>query len=219
MRLMSSPRQRASAIGEVTRDRDLVRVHWPVALRPAFDALIAIDDVMGEVVAGASQPALGAIKLAWWRAALERLDEAPPPGEPRLQAVAAELLTRGISGAELARIEDGWAALLDEGIDWQRVAIRGERLFALAARLLGADHAGIAEAGRAFALGDVARRGVTPPIDVMAVARQRMRLLRFPRKLRPLTLLSRLALRDPREPEATPGRAFALLRHRLTGRI
>ncbi|WP_309611604.1 hypothetical protein [Sphingomonas sp.] len=141
------------------RDRDLVRLYWPVALRPAFDALFGIDEAMAEVVAGASQPALGAIKLTWWREVLVRLDHAPPPAEPRLQAVAAELRPRGISGAELAGTEDGWAALLDEEIDWERVATRGERLFALAGRLLGADDAGLADAGRAFALGDAARRG------------------------------------------------------------
>ena len=201
------------------RDRDLVRVHWPVELRPAYDALFDIDEVMGAVVAGASQPALGAIKLAWWRAALERLDEAPPPGEPRLQAVARELLTRGISGAELAGIEEGWAALLDEDIDWERVAMRGERLFALGARLLGVDNAGLDEAGRAFALGDAARRGAAVPTDLTAQARQRLRSLRFLGKLRPLTALTRLALRNPREPDATPGRALAILRHRITGRI
>ena len=201
------------------RDRDLVRLHWPVAVRPAFDALLAIDDVMGEVVAGASQPTLGAIKLAWWRAALERLDEAPPPGEPRLQAVVAKLFTYGISGAELAGIEDGWAALLDEHIDWERVATRGERFFARGAQLLGHNHAGLAEAGRAFGLGDAARRGVAVPAAALTQARQRLGPARFPRMLRPLTALTCLALRDPREPEATPGRAFALLRHRLTGRI
>ena len=201
------------------RDRDLVRVYWPVALRPAYDALFEVDDVMRAVVAGASQPALGAIKLAWWRAALERLDQGPPPGEPRLQAVARELLTHRISGADVAGIEDGWAALLDEEIDWERVATRGERLFALAGRLLGADDAGLAGAGRACALGDAARHGTAVPTDLMALARQRLQSVRFPRKLRPLTALTRLALRDPREPEATPARAFALLRHRLTGRV
>ena len=75
------------------RDRDLVRLYWPVELRPAFDALFAIDDAMAEVVASSSQPALGAIRLAWWREALERLDNGPPPAEPRLQAASSRSLT------------------------------------------------------------------------------------------------------------------------------
>ena len=32
------------------KDRDLVRLYWPVALRPAFDALFGIDDALGDVV-------------------------------------------------------------------------------------------------------------------------------------------------------------------------
>src|SRR5215218_8523335 len=106
-------------------DRDLVRLYWPVELRPAFNALFGIDDAMAEVVASSSQPALGAIRLAWWREALERLDTNAPPPEPRLRAAAAELLSRGIRGADLAGLEDGWAALLDEHPDIERIGRRG----------------------------------------------------------------------------------------------
>ena len=86
-----------------------------------------------------TQPALGAIRLAWWREALERVDGGSPPPEPRLQAVASELLPRGISGQDLAALEDGWAALLDDEPDSERIAARGTKLFVIGARLLGAD--------------------------------------------------------------------------------
>ena len=198
-------------------DRDLVRLYWPVALRPAFDALFAIDDALGQVVASASQPALGAIRLAWWRDALERLDTSPPPPEPRLQAVARELLPR-VSGGDLARISEGWAALFEETRNVDAIGARGSALFAVGAKLLGADHPGLDPAGRWFALADVARRGLAPilPVEITPVC--------FPRALRPLTGLARLAVRDLRrgeayEPEATPGRAAALLAHRSSGRI
>jgi len=196
----------------------LVRLYWPVALRPAFDALFGIDDALGEVVASSTQPALGAIRLAWWRDALERLDTSVAPPEPRLQAVAAELLTRGVSGAELARIAEGWAALFDEVRDPAAIGARGEALFAVGATLLGSDDPQLARAGRYFAISDVARRGLAPVLDV-EIAR-----LRFKPALRPLTALARLAVRDlrhgePFEPEATPGRAFALLAHRWMGTI
>lgn len=200
------------------RDRDLVRLYWPVELRPAFDALFAIDDTLGEIVASATQPALGAIRLAWWREALVRLDTAPPPPEPRLQAVAEHLLPRGISGAMLGGIEDGWATLLDEEPEADRVAARGERLFTIGAALLGGDDVMLADAGRLFALNDVARRGL---LETHAIPPDRHR---FARRLRPLTALAKLAARDarqgwPPEPEATPGRAAALLLHRLFGTI
>ena len=216
-----SRRPRRSCIADELRDRDLVRLYWSVELRPAFDALFAIDDALAEIVSSASQPALGAIKLAWWREALVRLDSAAPPPEPRLQAVAEHLIPRGVSGAELAGLEDGWATLLDEAPDMRRVAVRGGRLFAIAARLLGSDHDELAAAGRLFGGVDAARRGYFELVrGAPAIGRTPC-----PRALRPLTALAALAVRDvrrggpPFEPEATPGRAWALLKHRMTGTI
>ena len=217
---MWSRRPRRSPIADVT-DRDLVRLYWPAELRPAFDALFAIDDALAEVVTSSTQPALGAIRLAWWREALERLDASPAPPEPRLQAVARVLLPRGISGRDLAGLEDGWATLLDEASDTGRIGQRGERLFSIAARLVGANDNQLVPAGRLFAHAQLNRRRLGP----IHHAAEAMRMLaghRFPRRLRPLTALARLAARDFKqapiiEPEATPGRAAALLSHRLLG--
>jgi phytoene synthase len=200
------------------RDRDLIRLYWPVELRPAFDALFAIDDALAEVVATSTQPALGAIRLAWWRDALERLDTLPPPPEPRLKAAATHLLARGVTGAQLARLAESWAALFDEVRDAEAIGERGETLFAIGATLLGDNDARLAQAGRSFALADVARRGLAPLLVAKATP------ARFRRALRPLTAFARLAARDlahgePFEAEATPGRALALLTHRWTGRI
>lgn len=204
-------------------DRDLVRLHWPVELRPAFDALFGIDDAFAEVVTSSTQPALGAIRLAWWREALERLDSNPPPPEPRLQSVAAELLTRGVTGADLAGLEEGWATLLEEEPDIEMIASRGARLFSLAAKLLGGSDPRLEQAGRLFAFEQVSRRGLMAPY----FPAEEMHLLAghsFPRRLRPLTAFARLAARDVKqapaiEPDATPGRAAALLSHRLFGRV
>lgn len=209
-------------MGTGQRDLDLVRLYWPNELRPAFDALFAIDAALTEVVMTSTQPALGAIRLAWWREALERLDSAPPPAEPRLQAAAAELLPRGVTGRALAALEDGYAACLDEQIDAERVEAGGMALFAAAAQLLGADDIKLADAGRFHAAARAARCGLmTIPDDVTTSS---LAGYRFPRALRPLTGLARLAARDVShapalEPEATPGRAFALLRHRLFGTV
>jgi phytoene synthase len=203
------------------RDRDLVRLYWPVELRPAFDALFAIDDALGEVVVSSTQPALGAIRLAWWREALERLDTSPPPPEPRLKSAALHLLPIGIKGAVLAELEAGWATLLSEWPDQSLVSKRGADLFGMAANILGADTAGTAEAGALFANIDVARRGIS---DARSWADE-LGGRRFPAKVRPLTMLAALAARDlvrsgeGWEREATPGRALTLLRHRITGTI
>jgi phytoene synthase len=175
------------------------------------------------VVTSSTQPALGAIRLAWWREALERLDSGSPPPEPRLQAVASHLLPKGISGKALATLEDGWATLLDERPEWERIARRGSLLFEKGAKLLGGSDSRLSAAGRLFAFGQVARKQLLAPDHPI----EELRLLaghRFPRELRPLTALARLAARDARQspaidPEATPGRAVALLSHRLFGTV
>jgi len=198
------------------RDRDLVRLYWPADLRPAFDALLDIDEAMGEVVSRSTQPALAAIKLAWWRERLGELDQGKVPAEPRLQAAAKQLLSRGLKGSDLAKLEDGWAALVDVRPDPTRIGRRGEALFELGAQLLGAEfNDDVARGGRLFASVDVARRGLAQ------FASEECDLSRttIDRPLRPLTALAALAARGPLEAEATPGRAWALLRHRFTGRI
>ena len=173
---------------------------------------------MADVVAQSTQPALAAIKLAWWRERLEELDQGKVPAEPRLQAAAEELLPRGVGGADLAKLEDGWAALLDEVPDPDRVTDRGPALFGLAAKLLGCEASEeIRAAGQVYATADVARRALTDEFprkaDLAGIV--------IDRPLRCLTALSALAARDivrgSLEPEATPGRAWTLLRHRLTG--
>ena len=211
--MWSQPR-RPSPIAEPT-DRDLVRLHWPVSLRPAFDALFGIDDAMADVVLRARDPALAAIKLAWWREQLQALDHAPPPAEPRLQAAADTLLPLGISGEHLAVIEDGWLPLvqIDAGGD---KAQRGETVFGLASVLLGE----VVDSGaaRAWALADLARRTG----DAALLDRGLVPASKAARKARPLTALAALAARDHRngvlEPEGIPGRAWTLIRHRVTGR-
>src|SRR4051794_26644219 len=120
---MSSQPQRPSVTAEqelaaaIGADRVLMLRQVPADVRPGFEALWQIDAAMGDVVARSTQPALAAVKLAWWRERLEELDTGSVPGEPRLQAASLHLLPRGISGVDLAQLEDGWATLLDETVD------------------------------------------------------------------------------------------------------
>jgi phytoene synthase len=178
---------------------------------------------MADVVVRSTQPALAAVKLAWWRERLAELDDGKVPAEPRLQAAAAELLPRGITGGDVAELEEGWAGLLYERPDTASLREHGTLLFKLGSRLLDAsfDDSTIGMAGRMYVAVDASRRGIIDlPANVPGAVGATIG-----KRARPLTALAALAARDlkrggpPFESEATPGRAWTLLRHRLNGRL
>ena len=120
------------------------RCHWPAELRPAFDALFAIDDAMARRRGARDRSRrLAAIKLAWWRERLEELDEGNGCRPSRAAGGAANCCPRGISGAELAGLEEGWLRLFDpfpwDAESTEALVIAGQALFGLGARLLGGD--------------------------------------------------------------------------------
>ena len=155
-------------------------------MRPALFALHGLDLELAEIVAGTTEPMIGQIRLAWWREALTGLDAGVVPAQPLLQAIAAELLPRGITGAMLAVLEDRWLPMIGaDGLPPAHVE-GGAAFFALAARLLGGNDTLGERLGRAWVLGDGA--GLPP----------------MPAALRPLLGLVRLAERDRRRERADP---------------
>ena len=202
----------------------------PELARPAVNALWALDEALGRVLATGREPMISRIRLAWWREALERLDREPAPREPVLDGLAREVLPRGIRGAELAEMEPGWALLPgDQPITRDDLdayaAARGALLFRFTARLLGGG-VDVGPAGEAWALVDLARHS-TEASDVeaaLAAAQERALPRRWPKALRPLGMLAALAERDLKrgpkrwEVPGTPPRTARMLRHRLTGR-
>jgi phytoene synthase len=210
-------------------DRTLALSYVPTARRAAVGALWYLDAALGAVVSGGKEPMIARIKLAWWREALERLDHAPPPAEPTLEAAAVYLLPRGLSGAELSAMEGGWTVLLGEDAlsaeELQAYAAeRGATLFRLTARLLGAEVSSEqVEAGQCWALADLARHSGEPDSGAaLAAARGLVREEKWPSTLRPLGMLAILAARDVRadvpEPPGSPTRMLRMLKHRITGR-
>jgi phytoene synthase len=196
--------------------------------------LFAIDGAMADVVRTTSDPQLGAIRLAWWRERLEELDHGVhAPSEPRLKAVEAELVARGVHGRDLAGLERGWLSLFDP-FPWdvgtaEAIWFRGRLLFAMGAQLLARTDDAIEEAGGLWALIDVARHCSDAESRAMLLAEARtyaraLAGVRFASAVRPFAALAVAAQRDiqgggPFEPEGTPGRTFSMLRFRLTGRF
>ena len=177
---------------------------------------------------------VGQIRLAWWRERLEEFDSGTgAPAEPRLQAVERGLIARGIEGRDIAGLERGWVRLFDP-FPWdigtsEAIWFRGRLLFAMAAQLIARTDDAVEGAGGLWALVDTARHCSDSGSRQMLLqqAQAFARGLgggRVRAELRPLSMLAALATRDvkrgdPFEPEGTPGRAAAMFRHRLTGRL
>ncbi len=201
-------------------DRLLALSYVPAARRPALAVLWRLDASLADIAVGAREPMLARIKLAWWRDTLVALDAAPPPGEPLLQDVACTLLPAGVSGAELARLDDGWAAFLAGDLAGY-AATRGATLFGLSARVLGSGDA--PDTGATWALVDLARRSPDHALTAFAAVSEVEPRGPWPARLRPLGMLAALAARDitrglPLEREGAPGRMARMLKLRLTGR-
>ena len=173
---------------------------------------------------------IGMMRLAWWREALERLDQGPAPAEPLLAALADLALSHGVTGSALASIEHGWTALVggepDEAAIARHGRERGANLFAAAATLLGVDDDRPPLAGEVWALADLSFRHSQP--QVRDAARARARLLaqslpkgRWPVAARALGALYALARYDVERGarrQGSPRRLLRMLAHRLWGR-
>jgi phytoene synthase len=209
-------------------DRTLALSYVPTHTRAAVEALWRLDVTFGGVLATGRDEMVSRIRLAWWREALEKLDHAPPPSEPVLEALARHVLPRGVRGAELAEMEQAWVRVLpSEPLTSDALsgyaADRGGRLFRYSARLLGGCEDLAAPGGEAWAFVDLARHSGNAADAALALeAGRRVAMPRaWPRPLRPLGMLAMLARRDlgraEWEPQGSPARMLLMLRHRFTG--
>ena len=198
--------------------------------------LFALDAGLGDVVRTTTEPMVGRIRLAWWRERLEELDQGVVPAEPRLEAAARLVADTTLTGAMLAELVERWEPMLGD-FPWESevarpVAGRGALLFGHAALALGADLPGTKmaqSAGVLWALIDVAKHCSDEDSRLVLIDVARMSLDELSGEpvepaVRPLTMLGLLAKRDLErwpeiEPEATPGRAWVMIRHRLTGKL
>ncbi|MFN3434091.1 MAG: squalene/phytoene synthase family protein [Sphingomonas sp.] len=208
-------------------DRTLAIAAAPAGTRKALAALFALDDTLARIVRGTREPLVGQMRLTWWHDALDRLDAHDAPAEPVLQGVAAHLLPRGVTGAALATMIDGWEELLvadplDRPALLRHADARGAGLFAAAGRVLDGDSPALADAGRTWALADLARHLSDPTLaDAAAAAADeifaRAFSVRWPPAARPIGLLALLAKLD-RDSGLPIAKALRVTRFRLFGR-
>lgn len=201
-------------------------------MRPAFSALWNIDLAFADIVATSSDQRLGAIRMAWWRERLDELDAGKvAPAEPRLQAVAAELLPRGLTGHQLSHLEDAWLPLLhssDREAVVEGLQLRGRVLFGAGAKLLGGEPGDAEAAGALWSLVDGARHSADVHYRMFLLDRAKQAISELPRNrppkyMRRLTGLAAIAAHDvlrnrPLDlARGDPGRAFAAFIHYLRG--
>jgi 15-cis-phytoene synthase len=217
-----------------TPERALILSYAPAADRAALEALLALDGALAQLLRTTREPALGQLRLAWWREALARLDREAAPAEPVLMAIAGEVLPRGVRGEALVPIVHGWEVLIEEeALDRDALVRFGEgrgQLFVAAGALLGAGSGDpLVEAGQGWALADLSRnlRGPGEAEIARALALPLLEAAGAPRwspkgrALGALAHLARLDLRTPPDaepPVGAPHRVVRLLWHRLTGR-
>ncbi len=207
-------------------ERDLALSYAVPAILAPTSLLLQIDDRLGLITRTTRDPMLAQIRLTWWRDALASLETSSPPAEPLLRSLAATVLPRGVTGAALAGLVDGWETLLEAAPDLDRVASeRGVRLFAAMAEVAGGT-VPTTNAGAGWALADVATHSRDPGLASQARVLARDRLggvmdHRWPRQLRTigaLALSARFDVADAPPPVAGPRRVARLAWHRLSGR-
>jgi phytoene synthase len=216
-------------------ERALALSYAPQPSRAALAALFALDATLAQILRTTREPLVGQMRLTWWHEALCALDTAPPPAQPVLQALAAEVLPRGVSGATLARMIDGWEALLDadpiaEADLLGHAEKRGVALFEMAGTVLGCrPEEPVATAGAGWALVDLAAHLSDLEIAALSASLAGARLAeataqRWSRVGRPLGALAHVARMDLAYafcrdvPRGAPRRVARLAWHRLSGR-
>jgi phytoene synthase len=213
-------------------ERRLALAYAPRDRRADLALLWALDERLGAVVAATHEEMIGRIRLAWWREALEVFGQGAPAGEPLLEGLFSLLQRRGVSAAALARLPEGWAALLgamplDAGSLESHAEERGAALFALSAAILDGDGPGVANAGAAWALTDLAARISDSETAGAArsLAGERLNAsggARWARALRPLAILTALARHDHRRGfprrQGSPRRLAIVIRAGMIGR-
>lgn len=224
----------AEALRLADPERQLALAYARSEVRTAIEALWLLDERMGAIVAAAREPMIGQMRLIWWRDALTALDDpgAAVPAEPLLKRLADMRVAHGVSGADLARLEEGWAALLegeapDEAAIMAHGRCRGGPLFTMSGAILGATGEGVDAAGEAWALTDLGHRLRSAHSRSLARADAARRLSglrigRWPRALRPLGILAVLARRDaalPAERQRRQGSPARILRAMAFGVI
>lgn len=114
MSIADSRRYCTRRVRRLDRDRYLVSLFAPDRARPALTALCAFNVELSGVADSVTEPALGAVRLRWWRDAVAGIyDGGGPPAHAVAGELARAVAAHGLSRARIERMIDARAADLD----------------------------------------------------------------------------------------------------------
>jgi 15-cis-phytoene synthase len=136
-------------------DRALAALFGPHEARDDLFALYALNVELARIAEQAKEPDLGAIRLQWWREAIERAGACEATGQPVADALGDAMRRRALSRGRIADLID--ARLFDTGTkimpDWPSLEAylrdTAGALFVLAGETLGARGATLDQAASA----------------------------------------------------------------------
>ena len=158
--------ERGEAVRRIAReadpDRSLSALFAPREAQADLFALYAFNAELSRVAELASEPGLGAIRLQWWREAVERAASGEATGHPVADAFGATLAARELSRDRVSGLIDARAFDVEGKIMPDMVSLDAYlndtacAVFALAAEILGGKGQSLAHAarsaGRAYGL-------------------------------------------------------------------
>lgn len=142
-------KERAATVQRMARkgdpDRAIAALFAPASARDDLLALYALNSELARIAEQVSEPSLGAIRLQWWRDALERAETGEATGHPVADAFGAVLARRNLSRERIAGLIDARSFDIGETVmpdtrtlDAYLFDTTGG-LFALAAEIAGAE--------------------------------------------------------------------------------
>ncbi len=164
-------RERAVAVRRIVRaadpDRAIATLFSPVEARDDLFSLFAFNAELARIAGQVTEPGLGAIRLQWWREAIERAANGEATGNYVADAFGGLLARRSLSRGRIAGLIDAWSFDVGETVMPDKATLDAYlfdttgSLFALAAEIDGAQGEKrdlVAEAGgRAYGLVRVMR--------------------------------------------------------------
>ena len=96
-------------------ERDLILTYARAQLIELRKALLALDDALARLLRTTREPALGQMRLAWWRGRWRSWTMRRPSRKPVLKALETEVLPHGVTGVSLVPIVHGWEVLIGRG--------------------------------------------------------------------------------------------------------